>query len=241
MNRILSTLGVLGTAIYLVTLLVLTTDRYLELKAMPLNNLGDFLAGAFGPLAIFWLILGFFQQGIELRQNTEALRLQARELHNSVEQQRQLVEVSRSQVEAELEVIRFERERAAKAARPQLVPQGVGAGFSNGEARYETNIKNMGNHATDVSFSFDPPMKFQSRTHTPTWSHGEPLGLAWIYQTGVAIDPALLTIAYIDASGLSGKQLFSLVPVPGTSPPMVELRQHEAEPRGQPDPLRHAS
>jgi hypothetical protein len=228
MNRVLSAVGIVGTAIYLLGLALLCSGRLPELKAMPLNNLGDFLAGAFGPLAILWLVLGFFQQGIELRQNTEALRLQADELQKSAEQQRQLVEVSRAQVEAEFEVIRYERDRAAKAARPQLIPQGVGAGFNGAEARYETNIKNLGNHATAVSFTFDPPMKFQSRERTPTWSHGETLGLAWIYATGVAMHPASLTIAFIDASGSPGSQVFSMNPVPGSAHPMVELVPHEA-------------
>lgn len=227
MNRVLSIVGIAGTAVYLSVVGLLCSDRLPELKAMPLNNLGDFLAGAFGPLAILWLVLGFFQQGIELRQNTEALQLQADELQKSAEQQRQLVEVSRTQVEAELEVIRYERARVAKAARPQLVCQGVGAGFNGEEVRYETSIKNMGNHATDISFTFQPAMKFQSRERTSTWSHGEALGLAWTYSTGVATDIASLTISFIDSSGTPGNKVFLLNPVPGQSHPMVELVPYE--------------
>ncbi len=36
-----------------------------------LNALGDFLAGIFAPVAFFWLILGYVQQGKRLDQNTE--------------------------------------------------------------------------------------------------------------------------------------------------------------------------
>ncbi len=43
------------------------------------NEFGDFLAGFAAPLAFGWLVLGFFQQG-------EELRLQAAELRASVEQ-----------------------------------------------------------------------------------------------------------------------------------------------------------
>jgi len=68
-------------------------------KSMPLNEWGDFLAGAFSPLAFMWLVLGYFQQGRELSQNTEMLRLQAAELRNSVEQQTQLVQTTREDVE----------------------------------------------------------------------------------------------------------------------------------------------
>jgi hypothetical protein len=59
-----------------------------ELKALGLNEKGDFLAGIFSPLAFLWLVFGYLQQGKELQQNTEALRLQAEELSNLVKEQK---------------------------------------------------------------------------------------------------------------------------------------------------------
>lgn len=68
-----------------------TTDHS---KSIEINELGDFLSGVFAPLAFLFLILGYIQQGKELKQNTEALRLQAEELKNSVEEQRHLVKAA---------------------------------------------------------------------------------------------------------------------------------------------------
>lgn len=58
------------------------------------NEWGDFFAGTFAPLAFLWLVIGYFQQGEELGQNTKALeqqekalQLQVKELKQSVEQQ----------------------------------------------------------------------------------------------------------------------------------------------------------
>ena len=48
-----------------------------------LNEFGDFIAGAFAPLAFFWLVRGFYQQGKGLQQNSEALELQAQELEKT--------------------------------------------------------------------------------------------------------------------------------------------------------------
>lgn len=48
-----------------------------------LNEFGDFIAGAFAPLAFFWLVRGFYQQGKGLEQNSEALKLQATELEKT--------------------------------------------------------------------------------------------------------------------------------------------------------------
>ena len=47
---------------------------------MTLNEWGDFLAGTTAPLALFWLVIGYFQHGEELRLNTEALNAQKEEL-----------------------------------------------------------------------------------------------------------------------------------------------------------------
>ena len=63
----------------------------ISLNQISINELGDFLAGVFGPVAIFWLVLGFFQQSVELRTSTAALRLQAEELRASVKAQESLV------------------------------------------------------------------------------------------------------------------------------------------------------
>jgi hypothetical protein len=92
----------IGISVLYAALLISTTIwRWEEVQNLKLNELGDFAAGAFGPMAILWLVLGYFQQGEELKQNTEALNLQAYELKNSVEQQQALVDIARKQMRRE--------------------------------------------------------------------------------------------------------------------------------------------
>lgn len=70
-------------------------------KPLPLNELGDFLAGIFAPIAFLYLYLGYHQQGQELQQNTKALQLQAEELRISNQSlQQQVLEMQKS-VEAQ--------------------------------------------------------------------------------------------------------------------------------------------
>lgn len=79
-----------------------------------LNEWGDYLAGAFSPLAFFWLIMGYLQQGKELQQNTKALELQAQELQNSVAEQRNsIIEQQNSvkQQEAQVKVLQEQLEK----------------------------------------------------------------------------------------------------------------------------------
>lgn len=121
-----------GAAITVVYLALISTYIYCEwddLLDMTPNELGDFLAGTFGPLALFWLICGYLQQGVELRLNTEVLRMQAKELknssralkyqvaelRNSVEQQSKMASLAAQQLEHEVQKAKkAEQEREAQ-------------------------------------------------------------------------------------------------------------------------------
>ena len=59
-----------------------------KIKALEPNALGDFLAGTFAPLGFILLILGYML-------NTSALKIQAQELRNSVQEQQALVETAK--------------------------------------------------------------------------------------------------------------------------------------------------
>ncbi len=87
-------------------------------KPDELNAVGDFLAGVFAPLAFFWLVRGYYQQGEELRQNTQALKMQSDELANSVLQQQHIVALTRE----ELEITKKELERQRKLRKSHALP-----------------------------------------------------------------------------------------------------------------------
>ncbi|MQQ09884.1 hypothetical protein GFB49_15570 [Epibacterium sp. SM1979] len=88
--------------------------------SLSLNELGDFLAGAFAPLAFYWLVLGFFQQGKELKNNVNALNLQAEELKNSVAAQTEIAESARLQINLEESLENERRSRKLTADRAEL-------------------------------------------------------------------------------------------------------------------------
>ena len=87
-RRTLTLLGILGTALFVVLIVgyIYSKGGLAELLALPFNNMGDFLAGAFAPLAFWWLVLGYRMQALELEQNSKALVQQAAEMKNAVEQ-----------------------------------------------------------------------------------------------------------------------------------------------------------
>ena len=53
---------------------------------LQVERMGSFLEGAFAPLAFLWLVIGYFLQKKELRQNTEAMKMQFVEIQRSAEQ-----------------------------------------------------------------------------------------------------------------------------------------------------------
>jgi hypothetical protein len=143
--------GIVVTLVWLGTMAVLFYWSSAQASQMKPNEWGDFFAGVFAPLAFLWLVLGYLQQGEELRLSTEALRLQAEELKNSVEQQRELVEVTRQQVEGEREALAYERRQREEEARPSFVVVSRGGSFrGDGHCNYAFSLSNTGNLATSL-------------------------------------------------------------------------------------------
>ncbi|ELY2765872.1 hypothetical protein SMC44_001346 [Cronobacter malonaticus] len=132
----------------------------LELELMrSWNEFGDFLAGAFSPVAFLWLVLGYIQQQKELQQNTLALELQAQELKNSVEQYKEMVSVAREQLLADresFEVSKREKERQYKPIirAPSISPSIIVGGKT---LRYKGTLSIGGEDALNLTIKTEPP------------------------------------------------------------------------------------
>jgi hypothetical protein len=139
--------GALLTAAWLA---VMAGFLYWGTRPEKLNEWGDFFAGFFAPLAFLWLVLGYLQQGVELRNSTHALELQAEELKNSVKAQSELVEVSRKQLEQEMTALKEERQLRSDAMRPKIMAA-LGMSSKTGNMlRQQVQLTNSGGHAWNV-------------------------------------------------------------------------------------------
>ncbi len=80
--------GLVLTAIWLVAAFayVAVGMGWIGFLGQPVGDLGDFLDGAFAPLAFLWLVLGLFLQQSELAQNNRAIRLQYEVMRKTAEQ-----------------------------------------------------------------------------------------------------------------------------------------------------------
>jgi len=147
---------VLTTVWVLIFGAILYFNLNLALK-MELNEWGDFLAGFSAPLALLWLVVGYFQQGRELALNTEALRLQQEELRRQVQETANLAANAGRQAEAAELLASLtkteqeeEKERELLDAQPSLWPEG---GSTSG-ARITTNFINKGGTAYDMVLGY---------------------------------------------------------------------------------------
>jgi len=76
------------------------------------NTWGDFMAGAFAPLAFLWLVIAFFQQGELLKQNTKSINIQQQELQNNNE----ILKLQHKELQESTKALTLQYEEMKKAA-----------------------------------------------------------------------------------------------------------------------------
>ncbi len=163
------TFGWILTFLWIAFLLFLLYLNLDSAKSMKLNEWGDFFAGASAPLAFLWLVIGYFQQGEELGQNTQALKqqelaleLQTKELKNSVEQQEKLASITQKELDHNLAKTDKDKKIQKSLAQP-LLTASVSNTTRHGDV---TNISysfiNFGNSITRVEISSnDLPQQYK--------------------------------------------------------------------------------
>lgn len=81
----------LGLALTIMWLLLLSlyiagTVGWVNIASAPIDIVGNFLEGAFAPLAFLWLVIGYFLQKKEITQNTAAIKMQYVEIQKTADQ-----------------------------------------------------------------------------------------------------------------------------------------------------------
>jgi hypothetical protein len=135
-------------------------------EEMAPNEWGDLVAGVAAPLAFFWLVLGFLQQGKELRLSSRALMLQVEELKNTVRHQADLVDVTRQQVMVQVRQDDELRRARQLSIQPRFVMITMVRTPDSAGNRYTIKITNLGATITGVRIEFagGPEFKFHMLT-----------------------------------------------------------------------------
>lgn len=150
--------GVVLTIAYVCCMGAYVWCEWDHLLMMKPSEFGDFMAGAFGPLALFWLVCGYFQQGAELRQNTDALKLQSEalerqveELEMSVQHQAELAAASRDALEFSLRESAVRAEQEMEMHTPHFAAHSFESYGESAPGLLHVHLKNDGANASIVS------------------------------------------------------------------------------------------
>lgn len=192
---------------YMFAMLIWAWSQSSNLRTLEPNEVGDLLAGIFSPLAFLWLVLGYFQQGNELKASVKALELQGKELKNSVEQQRALVDVSTRQLEADFEARGEEEAIAEHQAQPRFYPS-IGLNRMGGHNAFTFRFENHAALCTDVVLS----VQGEEKATMDRLPNGQRIA----FQSNFAVMEELEAldgfIEYADARGRFRRQTFTIYP-----------------------------
>jgi hypothetical protein len=197
--------GVIASILWLVMGVAFLWVRGNWSVALKPNEWGDVFAGLAAPMAFLWLVLGFLQQGQELKLSTQALLLQVDELKNTVEHQRQLVEVTREQVAASVRQGDEDRLARRRAAQPNLVLSQAGSTSGGQGITYNVQLSNQGAAATNVHVRVDAASP--AKNFFPTIAPQEEKRFTLSYPT-VPKGDVVVGISYTDRDGASGQVSF---------------------------------
>ncbi|HEL3005855.1 TPA: hypothetical protein UM358_000437 [Stenotrophomonas maltophilia] len=208
-------LGLVVTALYAAFLLAYCVENWCEIVGLVPNTLGDFLAGAFGPIALLWLVCGYFQQGSELQQNTEALRLQYSALQKQVEEltlsrghQEQLAGATKEQFEFIVAQSKRVAEREEQMYSPNFSVDNLDPYPVESNVLFGCTIKNLGADVTilDVKSSSVLSRSYRGELKTASeFSFDVKVGGGAIPQL---VKSSTITISYRDKLGRVGSTDF---------------------------------
>lgn len=135
--------ALVGTSLYVVFFVCLSVSNWTDFSSLKLNELGDYLAGVFGPLALFWVVIGYFQQGEELRSSTT-------ELARSVDALKRQADTAQKRYDAEQAARDLEQERYKRDISPNFKLTVVDFSDNAGVRVGEFQLVNRGAAAREV-------------------------------------------------------------------------------------------
>jgi hypothetical protein len=153
--------GSVGTGVWISIAIVIAYLKRDSIESMKLNEIGDALAGTIAPVAFFWLIIGYFQQGEELNQNTQALIDQQKETALLVKQTERQAKATEAMMKMNAEKNRREQIEIQKSIRPSL--KYTSGSFTDGGCSLK--IENDGGAASDLRIETDSEFEMIIEPH----------------------------------------------------------------------------
>ena len=203
----LTIMGFALTGLWVVAFALVLRMNWTDAAEMGLNEWGDFLAGFMAPLALMWIVIGYFLQGKELRINTEALKAQQDELRNQVKETALLAKSAERQASAAEKSVRHSREESLRHyqnewSRSRLKLKVVQS-INTSQGQSHALVQNIGDTVSHLKIGAgisEVQIKGASTLHS-----GDQVKLIWPASTPYPID---IVLRYRDAAGRGRKSEF---------------------------------
>ena len=192
-------IGFVVTFLWLTFIILIGIFNEDNLYKLDLNEFGDFMAGAFAPLAFFWFVIGYFQQGKELQLQREELALQRKEFNFQGKQAQRQADATEKQVA----IGERELEAGKKDVRPNLVYEKTTTASASRQIRYEVNFKNIGGPAlnAEVSASDTNVIGYDLKPNRNIYPDGDTPYRITFRVTSSDQLPVSITLEYSDSEG----------------------------------------
>lgn len=227
--------GIVLSLIYIGSIGYLQQDKLANILGLELNSFGDFLAGWLGPLGLFWLVLGFFQQGAELRNSIKALDLQTDELKQSVDAQNKLAVATNEQLQLQQEEFALTTQELMKARQPKFIVTYLGIDDRSGAAweikgtgslRHKLAFANVGGTACEVELSIGYGELRPNNDTVVVWPQFETKHRhVELYADDSHDDVIRLDVSYKDADREQFTEMFHFIRVSHGEKPEFEIQQ----------------
>lgn len=207
----LTRIGFFATLIYLGLVAFFSILHFSSFEELGPDGWANFMAGIFAPLAFCWLVLGFLQQGYELRHSAHALWLQSEELKNSVSQQKALVETAREQMEFEREALKAEREERDRKRRTILKGR-PGGGSTAGHTHVTRSIQfeNYGAECTNLRIELLREGEILAQNHTASLAKGRIAEIQFHSEVGIDLSELIVNCLYVDIENVQQSESFRI-------------------------------
>lgn len=209
--KYLTRIGFGITAVWLTAFVGALIAKLDSVGALDLNEWGDFLAGFTAPLALIWIVIGYFLQGEELRLNTEALKAQQEELKRQVAETAILAANSDRQAKAAEQMAFISRDESERSRLKELAdaqPVFRASGGQQTGGRVDTDITNSGATITNITVSTKEPGIHIEFTPTDVLEE-RAQGRLQIH--GASRFPLIFSMAYTDRLGKSHVKHFDML------------------------------
>lgn len=177
-----------------------------ETRLLTLSEFGDFFAGVSAPIAFLWLVVGYYQQGLELRHNSRELSKQEVAMRASLKMTQDQLDLAAASAIQQTRVLKMSMQPRCdlewEEPQPDAAARNVLGVIMKLDETVHFKLINLGHQVTEIDLKFPDDRKHEGigiRVF-PVWKLGSELTGAVRLPKGDK-ETREIKITYVDGMG----------------------------------------